>query len=100
MEKAEFHQNNLESKLLEIFTSGQIKKLKIGSLKRSNWSEEDIARSITLYSSSSRGYKMLKKKFPASCYSNSSNLGPEAGYNTRSFNAHNENYESVKRIDA
>ena len=55
---------NIERKLLEIFSTGQIKKLKQGT-KRLNWTEEDIARSITLYSASAKAYKLLKKKmFP------------------------------------
>jgi len=55
---------NIESKLLEIFSAGQIKKLKQGT-KRLNWTEKDIARSITLYSASAKAYKLLRKKmFP------------------------------------
>ena len=47
--QTEYHMKNLEIKLQELFTVGQIIKLKNGT-KRLNWSEEDIARSITLYS--------------------------------------------------
>ncbi|XP_039970163.1 uncharacterized protein LOC120782075 [Bactrocera tryoni] len=55
---AEFQRNNLEQKLSCIFTNGQIEKLRDGN-KRRNWKEEDIAKSITLYSTSSKAYKLL-----------------------------------------
>ncbi|XP_039954179.1 uncharacterized protein LOC120770648 [Bactrocera tryoni] len=48
---SEFHRNNLEQKLRCIFTNCQIEKLRDGN-KRRNWKEEDIAKSITLYSTS------------------------------------------------
>lgn len=55
---------NLEDSLKRLFTKGQIKKLKNGD-KRQNFTEEDIAQSITLYSASAKAYKLLRKKhFP------------------------------------
>ncbi|XP_050336474.1 52 kDa repressor of the inhibitor of the protein kinase [Bactrocera neohumeralis] len=61
---AEFHRNNLEQKLSSIFTNGQIEKLRDGN-KRRNWKEEDIAMSITLYSTSPKAYKLLRRNnFP------------------------------------
>lgn len=62
--KKQFECNNIEQKLQEIFTEGQINKLKNG-LTKQKWTENDIAHSITLYSASAKGYKLLKKKnFP------------------------------------
>ena len=64
LKKSKHEISNTEKKLMEIFSKGQIKKLKQGT-KRLNWTEEDIARSITLYSASAKAYKLLKKKaFP------------------------------------
>ncbi|XP_018800928.1 PREDICTED: golgin IMH1-like isoform X2 [Bactrocera latifrons] len=49
---------NLEEKLNSIFTSGQINKMK--SLKLNyQWDEEDIAKSLILYRSSGKTYKLL-----------------------------------------
>ncbi|XP_049314813.1 52 kDa repressor of the inhibitor of the protein kinase [Bactrocera dorsalis] len=60
----EFPRNNLEQKLSCIFTNGQIEKLRDGN-KRRNWKEEDIAMSITLYSTSPKAYKLLRRNnFP------------------------------------
>jgi len=64
LKKSEHERTNIESQLLKIFSKGQIKKLKQGN-KRMNWSEDDIARSITLYSASAKAYILLRKKmFP------------------------------------
>ncbi|XP_067637812.1 THAP domain-containing protein 1-like [Eurosta solidaginis] len=64
IKKSEFHRNNLEGKLLRIFTKGQVEKMKTGN-KTKNWQEEDIAKSATLYSAIPRAYKLLRKKnFP------------------------------------
>lgn len=63
--KTEFHLHNLESKFYDIFTPTQVKKMKQGSHKTNNWSDEDIARSIAFYSTSPRTYKLLRRKdFP------------------------------------
>jgi len=62
--KADHEISNLDEKLLGIFTSRQISKLKAGE-KRLMWTEDDIAQSITLYSASAKLYKLLyRKKFP------------------------------------
>uniref|UniRef100_A0A034VU60 Transposable element P transposase n=1 Tax=Bactrocera dorsalis TaxID=27457 RepID=A0A034VU60_BACDO len=62
--KSEFYYKNVEEKLKEIFTDGQIKKLKNGS-KRQIWTQTDIANSITLYSASAKGYRLLRRSnFP------------------------------------
>ena len=59
-----FELSNIEDKLRGIFTDGQIKKLKNGN-KRLNWTQNDIASSITLFSASSKCYRLLRKKnFP------------------------------------
>lgn len=59
-----FSNANLEKALSRIFTEGQIKKLKSGD-KRQNFTEADIAQSITLYSTSAKAYRLLKNKhFP------------------------------------
>lgn len=59
-----FCNKNLEETLGRIFTEGQVKKIKNGD-KRQNWTQADIAQSITLYFTSAKAYKLLrKKKFP------------------------------------
>lgn len=64
LQKKEFEIKNIEERLRSIFTEGQINKLKNGARKQ-KWSENDIAHSITLYSASAKGYKLLKKNnFP------------------------------------
>ena len=64
LKKSEHERTNLESKLLQIFSTSQIKKLKQGT-KRMVWTEDDIAKSITLYSASAKAYILLRKKmFP------------------------------------
>lgn len=61
---------NVEVTLSRIFTRGQVNKLmrvdfeQKSSVKK-RWTEADIASSITLYSTSAKAYKLLRKKqFP------------------------------------
>ncbi|XP_037826138.1 uncharacterized protein LOC119614111 isoform X2 [Lucilia sericata] len=55
---------NLENSLKRMFTEDQIKKLKNND-KRQNFTEEDIAQSMILYSTSARAYNLLiKRHFP------------------------------------
>lgn len=49
---------NLEEKLKVIFTIGQINKMK-STKNVYHWNEEDIAKSVTLYASSGKTYKLL-----------------------------------------
>lgn len=62
--KSKHRCTNMEAHLREIFTEGQILKLQRGD-RRQNWTADDIARSITFYSASPKGYRLLRrKKFP------------------------------------
>lgn len=64
VQSLKFANKNLEKSLRGLFTTGQINKLKNGN-KRQNFTEADIAQSITLYSTSSKAYRLLRKKhFP------------------------------------
>ncbi|CAD7078534.1 unnamed protein product [Hermetia illucens] len=64
LKKTNIEKNDLETKIRNIFTDGQIKKLK-NPEKEVKWCEEDIAKSITVYATGARSYKLLlKKNFP------------------------------------
>lgn len=64
LKKVSYELENLERKLLAIFTKGQIAKLKSG-VKRIRWTEEDVTQGITLYATSAKLYKLLyRKNFP------------------------------------
>nr|AGL76355.1 transposase [Drosophila buzzatii] len=63
-EKLELESKNIESCLKVFFTEGQLIKLK-NKDRRQNWNVDDIARSITFYSASPKGYRLLRRnKFP------------------------------------
>lgn len=60
---SEYRRKTIEEKLKILFTNGQIKKLYKGT--KSTWTEEDIAKSVTLYAASAKAYKLMyKRKFP------------------------------------
>ena len=62
LKRSEFYRINMEKRLEQIFTKNQVKKLKNG-VKRLNWTDEDIAKSITIYSASPKTL-LRKKQFP------------------------------------